>query len=80
MEINDLYHFLFETYEGVAILVLCGMVLSIIASVIFEIRTKKIYKNYEAQPDEWAIMGEEFEEGEQEELEKDKKIDETAKE
>lgn len=70
MDVAELYHFLFETYAGIGILVGAGIVLSIIACVIFEIRTKRIYKNHEPEEDEWSIFEDEIEEGEEEEEEK----------
>lgn len=70
MDVAELYHFLFETYAGIGILVGAGIVLSIIACVIFEIRTKRIYKNHEPEEDEWSIFEDEIEEGKEEEEEK----------
>lgn len=72
MDFNEIYHFLFETYAGVGVLVGAGIVLSLIVSVIFEIRTRKRYRNHEAPPqeDEWSIFADDVEEGEKEEAEK----------
>ncbi len=72
MDFNEIYHFLFETYAGVGVLVGAGIVLSLIVSVIFEIRTRKRYRNHEAAPqeDEWSIFADDVEEGEKEEAEK----------
>lgn len=68
MEIQELYHLLFETYAGIGILVGAGIVLSLIACVIFEFRTRKIYKNHVSDPgdDEWSLL-EDVLEGEEEE-------------
>ncbi len=68
MEIQELYHLLFETYAGIGILVGAGIVLSLIACVIFEFRTRKIYKNHVPDPedDEWSLL-EDVLEGEEEE-------------
>lgn len=68
MDFNEIYHFLFETYAGIGVLVGAGLVLSLIASVIFEFRTRKRYRNHEAPPeeDEWSIFEEDLEEGEEE--------------
>lgn len=57
MDITELYHFLFETYAGIGVLVGAGIVLSIVVSIIFEIRTRKLYKNHErTEDDEWSIF------------------------
>lgn len=77
MDFNEIYHLLFETYLGVGILVGAGLVISIIVSVILELRTRKIYKNHEVpEEDEWSIFEEEVEEAEAEE---EKKIEESKK-
>lgn len=65
MDIAELYHLLFESYTGIAILVGAGLVLSILISIIFEIKTRKIYRNHEkmSEEDEWALFEEEVERG-----------------
>ena len=67
MDIAELYHFLFETYTGIGILVGAGILLSILACVIFELRTRKLYRNHEPAEDEWSLFYDEIEEGEIEE-------------
>ena len=37
MDLNELYHFLFETYPGIGVLVGSGLVLSILVCVILEL-------------------------------------------
>ena len=70
MDFNELYHFLFETYWGIGVLVGAGLVLSIIVSMILEVRTRRMFKNHELDPvDEWAVIEEGVAEGEAEELE-----------
>lgn len=68
MDFNEIYHMLFETYAGIGILVGAGLVLSIIVCIIFEFRTRKLYRNHEIQDedDEWSIFPEEVEEAEEE--------------
>ena len=57
MDFNAIYHFLFESVEGVGILVIGGMVLSVIAAVLFEIRTRRKYRNHEVvENDEWSTF------------------------
>lgn len=76
MEINDvadLYHFLFETYAGIGILIGAGIVISLVLCVIFEVKTRKLYHNHEPQEDdEWSLF-DEVEEGMEEQEEKDSK-------
>lgn len=75
MEINDvsdLYHFLFETFPGIGILIGAGIVLSLIACVIFEVKTRKLYRNHEPEEqDEWSFL-DDVEEGMEEQEEKDR--------
>lgn len=52
----ELYHFIFETYTGLAILVGLGLVISVIACVIWEYRTRKVYQNHEKGPDDWSLF------------------------
>lgn len=74
MEINsvtDLYHFLFETYAGIGILIGAGIIISLILCVIFEVKTRKLYHNHEPQEDdEWSFF-DDVEEGIEEEEDKD---------
>lgn len=73
MDLAETYHFLFETYAGIGILVGAGIVLSILACVIFEFRTRKLYRNHEPAEDEWSLFYDEMEEGEEQEEEKEGK-------
>ena len=69
MEFDEIYHFLFETYGGIGILVGSGLIISIIVSFLLELRTRKMFKNHELDPvDEWAIIEDGVIEGEEEEL------------
>lgn len=45
MDLGELYHFLFETIPGIGVLIGVGLVLSILASVIMERRTRKRFAN-----------------------------------
>lgn len=69
MDFVELYHFLFETYAGIGILVGAGIIISILLCVIFEFRTKRVYKNHEPAEDEWSLFYDDVEEGEEEEEE-----------
>lgn len=56
MDAYAVYHFLFETYEGIGCLIGGGLVISIIASVIMERRTRKTYVNHEKGEDDWSFF------------------------
>lgn len=70
MDFAEIYHFLFESYAGIGILVGAGLVISILLCVIFEFRTRKLYRNHEPAEDEWSLFYDEMEEGEEEETER----------
>lgn len=70
MDFAEIYHFLFESYAGIGILVGAGLVISILLCVIFEFRTRKLYRNHEPAEDEWSLFYDEMEEGEEEESER----------
>lgn len=50
MDLAELYHFLFETYAGIGCLVGAGIVISIIAAVIGERKTRKVYRDRGEKP------------------------------
>lgn len=56
MDAAELYHFLFETMPGIGILIGVGLVLSIIACVVMEKRTRKVFKNHEKTEDDWDLF------------------------
>lgn len=76
MDFNEIYHLLFDTYAGIGILVGAGIVISLVVCVLLEIKTRKVYRNHELDPeqDEWAIFEDEVEEAEAEE---EAKLDEA---
>jgi hypothetical protein len=43
MDFQAIYSFLFETYQGVGILVLAGLVISIIAAALLEVKTRRTF-------------------------------------
>lgn len=59
MDLAELYHFLFETYAGMGILFAATLVICLIACVIMERRTRRIYKNHEKTEDDWSFFEEE---------------------
>ena len=57
MNINELYHFIFETYAGIGILIAIGLVISLLASVILEKRTRTVFRDRpEDEEDEWDLF------------------------
>ncbi|MCI8367890.1 MAG: hypothetical protein HFJ66_09920 [Eggerthellaceae bacterium] len=65
MDFEALYHFLFESFAGIGVLIGAGLVLSIIACVIMERRTRKVYKNHEKTADDWSLFDDDDEEEEE---------------
>lgn len=56
MDFGQLYHFLFETFAGIGCLIGIGLVLSIIACIIMERRTRKKFANREKAEDDWSFF------------------------
>lgn len=65
MDFEALYHFLFESFAGIGVLIGCGLVISIIACVIMEKRTRKVYKNHEKTADDWSLFDDDDEDEEE---------------
>lgn len=65
MDFAALYHFLFESFAGIGVLIGCGLVISIIACVIMERRTRKVYKNHEKTADDWSLFDDDDEDEEE---------------
>ena len=45
MDFASIYHFLFETYGGLGTLVAAGLVISVIACIALEMKTRRTYKD-----------------------------------
>mgnify|MGYP007083030086 CR=1 FL=1 len=56
MDFGALYDFLFNTYAGIGCLVGIGLVVSLIACVIMERRTRKTFVNHEPDEDDWSFF------------------------
>lgn len=57
MDAGAIYHFLFETYTGIGILVASGLVISLILCVIMERKTRSVYKDRGPKTDdEWSLF------------------------
>ena len=56
MNFDEIFHFLFETYAGVGVLILVALVLSIVVCAIWERATRRKYVDRGPSKDEWAIF------------------------
>lgn len=58
MEFSEIYHFLFETYVGIGVLVAISLVLCVIIAAILEMRTRKTYvdRGPRDEDDEWSLF------------------------
>lgn len=50
MDLAEIYHFIFETYAGIGCLIGAGIIISIIAAVLSERKTRKIYRDRGERP------------------------------
>jgi hypothetical protein len=66
MDFDSVYHFLFETYAGLGVLFAFAIVICLLACVIMERRTRKIYKNHEKTEDDWSFFDDDDDEDEEE--------------
>jgi hypothetical protein len=56
MDWDGLYHFVFETYQGVGVSILVCLVLCVIAAVITERRTRKKFKDRPKGEDDFDLF------------------------
>ena len=70
MDFGAIYHFLFETYEGIGCLIGIGLVLSILVSLILERRTRKRFSNHEAGEDDWSFFDDDSDEEDEKDADK----------
>ena len=60
MDFSEIYHFLFETYAGIGVLVGISLVLCVIIAFVLELRTRKAYVDRgNPEEDEWSIFDDE---------------------
>ncbi len=62
MDWIGLYHFLFETYAGMGIMIGAGLVISFIACIIMERRTRKTFCRPSEGQDDWSFFDDDDEE------------------
>lgn len=66
MDAGAIYHFLFETYTGIGILVAAGLVISLILCVVMERKTRSVYKDRGPKTDdEWSLFDDDDDEEEE---------------
>ena len=70
MDFAQIYHFIFETYAGIGILVGAGLIVTLILAIVLEKKTRRIYKNIEKPKNSWSLFGDD-EEDEENGAEKD---------
>ena len=58
MDFGAIYHFLFETYVGIGVLVAISLVVCIIIAAVLELRTRKTYvdRGPSDDDDEWSFF------------------------
>lgn len=58
MDFAAIYHFLFETYLGIGVLVGISLVLCVIIAAVLELRTRKTYvdRGPQTDEDEWSFF------------------------
>lgn len=62
MDARELYQFLFESYAGIGVLFALTVAICLVACVIMERRTRRIYKNHEKTEDDWSFFDDEDDE------------------
>lgn len=62
MDFEQIYHFLFQTYEGIGCMVGAGIVICLIACIIMERRTRKRFVDRPKTEDDWALFDDDDEE------------------
>ena len=56
MDFEQIYHFLFQTYGGIGCMVGAGIVICLIACIIMERRTRKLFVDRPKSKDEWSLF------------------------
>ena len=68
MDFGEVYHFLFETYVGIGVLVAASLLICIIVAALLELRTRKTYvdRGPRDDEDEWSFFDDEDDDEESE--------------
>lgn len=58
MDFEQIYHFIFETYAGMGILIGATLIICVIVAAVLEIRTRSRYKDRgeRTETDEWSLF------------------------
>lgn len=61
MDAGEIYHFLFETYTGIGVMVVAGLIISLILCVVLERKTRRVYQDRgpRTEEDEWSLFDDE---------------------
>lgn len=51
MDFAAIYHFLFEQYAGIGVLVAAGLIISIVAAMVMEVKTRKTFVDRGEEPE-----------------------------
>lgn len=62
MDINEIYHFLFETMPGIGVLMGAVFIIGLVVCLVLERKTRKIYRNHEKTEDDWSLFDDDDEE------------------
>ncbi len=75
MDFGQIYHFLFETYAGMGVLIAASLVLCIIIAAVLEMRTRKTYVDRGEKPEEdpWSLFDDDEDEDESDDEEASEK-------
>ena len=66
MDIMAIYNFLFNSMPGIGCLIGAGLVISFIAAIILERKTRKTFKHREKGPDDWSLFDDDEDEEDEE--------------
>lgn len=64
MDFEQIYHFLFQTYGGIGCMVGAGIAICLIACIIMERRTRKLFVDRPKSKDEWSLFDDDDEDEE----------------
>lgn len=65
MDIMEIYNFLFNSMPGIGCLIGAGLIISFIAAIILERKTRKTFQHREKGPDDWSLFDDDEDEDEE---------------
>ena len=69
MDFSEIYHFLFETYTGIGVLIAISLVVCLLLCIIMERKTRKTFVDRgprDDDDDEWSFFDDDDEEEDEE--------------